>query len=57
MQVLEMLAVASMCLVLAISWPGAGHEHWWTILAYAGLLVFHGTEYRKGLHATRVLES
>ncbi len=51
MRVLEATAIVAMCTVLAISWPGAGHEHWWTILAYVGLLGFHVVQFRWGLRA------
>ncbi len=57
MRVLEVIAIVAMCTALAISWPGAGHEHWWTILAYVGLLGFHAVEYRKclrSIHASQV---
>lgn len=47
MRALEAAAIASMCIALAVSWPGAGHVQWWTILAYAVFLGFHAVEYRR----------
>ncbi|MEX2681126.1 MAG: hypothetical protein Q6373_005970 [Candidatus Sigynarchaeota archaeon] len=50
MRTLEAIAAAAMCIALVISWPGMGHDHWWTILAYLGFLCFHIVEYYRGLH-------
>ncbi|NMC05296.1 MAG: hypothetical protein GYA24_08800 [Candidatus Lokiarchaeota archaeon] len=53
MRALEVVALVTMCAALAVSWPGAGQDHWWTILAYAGLLGFHAMEWRRCKAATR----
>jgi hypothetical protein len=50
MRVLEAIAIVAMCIALVISWPGVGHEHWWTILAYIGFLGFHAVEYHRVSH-------
>nr|MDO8084454.1 hypothetical protein [Candidatus Sigynarchaeum springense]MDO8118552.1 hypothetical protein [Candidatus Sigynarchaeota archaeon] len=47
MKALEVTAIVAMCIVLAITWPGAGHEQWWTMPAYAALLCFHVIGYRR----------
>jgi hypothetical protein len=57
MRVLEAIAIVSMCAALAISWPGAGHEHWWTLIAYVGFLSFHAVEFRKGLRSKRASQA
>jgi hypothetical protein len=57
MRVLEAIAIVAMFTALAITWSGAGHEHWWTILAYVGLLGFHAVEFRRCLRAKRASQA
>jgi hypothetical protein len=53
-KLLEIIAASSMIGSFIITWPGAGHEQWWALVAYAFTFAFHAIEYRKCTRAKHV---
>jgi hypothetical protein len=49
MRALEITAFALMVIMILLTWNAAGHDFWWVVICYAGLLGFHFYHYNKGL--------
>lgn len=49
MRALEITAFSLMLMALIFTWNITGHEYWWVLIFYTGLLGFHLYYYKKGL--------
>lgn len=51
MRALEITAFSLMVILMIGTWNAAGHDLWWVLICYAGLLGFHLYHYTKALRA------